>query len=113
MCISSVKRSMIPSDVVEGVVERCRDRGIAVAERRVVGGHQMESVGQADEERFVHPRRRREPVKEEEGRRTRAAGFAVEDREPVHVDRSVCRRMRVDRGRSHTQSCRLQHRLSH
>ena len=53
----------------------------------------MEGVGQAGEERFLHPRGRPEPVKEKQGMRIRAAGFAVEDRQPVHINRFIGRRL--------------------
>jgi hypothetical protein len=95
------------SEVVEGVVERRRVWSIAVAESWVVGSHQMEVVGQASEERFVHSRGRRKSVQEEQRGRIRAAGLAVEDGELVHINGSI-----GDLGLRHAQSCPLATRLA-
>src|ERR1700733_11539130 len=58
---------------------------ITVAEARVVGCNQMVPVGQAIEERLNHPRRRRKPVKQQQGWRVFWARFPVENRQSLDL----------------------------
>ena len=73
-------------DVVEGVGEIFWRRGVAVAEAGVVGGDQMELVGEASEQRLEHARGGGKAMQQEKGGGVFGAGFAVEDREVVDFD---------------------------
>jgi hypothetical protein len=77
--------------VVEGVGEAGRVGRVAVAETRVIRRDEVEGVGQPGQQRFPHPRGRREAVQQQDGRPVRWARLAVEDRYPVDVGRLVNR----------------------
>ncbi len=72
-------------EVVKRVGECFRLRPIAVPEAWVVGRDEVIAIGQPGEKRFVHPRRRRKPVAEEERRRVLRARLPVENGEPVDL----------------------------
>src|SRR3954465_9653345 len=64
-----------------------------MAEPRVVRSDEVIPAGEAGEQRLEHPRRRGQTVQEKERRGVLLPCLSIEDRESIHLDRAILRRM--------------------
>jgi plasmid stabilization system protein ParE len=53
----------------------------------------MIAIGEANEQRFEHPRRGRQSVQQQQGRRVLWSGLAVKDREAIDRRRAITGRV--------------------
>ena len=80
-------------NMVEGVGELCRIRPIAMAKPRIIRGDQVIAVGQALQQRLIHPRRGGQAVKQQQGRGVFRPGFPVENGQAVDLYGAIKRRV--------------------
>jgi hypothetical protein len=78
--------------VIERVRELARRGRRAVAEPRVVGRNEVEVPSQERDEVAKHVRRRRKAMQKEQRGGVRRARLAVENVQPVHLDRAMVHR---------------------